>query len=238
MMARVSKAAGGGPKGSGPSPNAGRRLALFPLDNVVLLPGVVLPLHVFEPRYRQLTVDVLAGDRQIGMIAVRPEHAGEMAGDPPIYAIGCAGFVTEHRRLADGRYHLLLQGTKRFRVVREIPREGERLYRLAEIEPLEDVTGDAEKAEALRERTLELLVRLTERTLEPGQALDTARLRTLEIGQFANVISQSVNLPTPEKQSLLEAATLSERLERLVGALDFQLAWLTHAPDGGSGRVH
>jgi Lon protease-like protein len=172
------------------------------------------------------------------MIAVRPEHAHEMAGDPPLYAVGCAGFVTEHRRLPDGRYQMLLQGTQRFRVVREPPREGERLYRVAEVEPLEDDGGDGTRNGELRERAIELLIRLTERTLEEGQALDAVRLRALEIGRFANVISQSVNLPTPEKQSLLEADTVTERLERLVGALDFQLAWLAQAGDGGSERLH
>jgi Lon protease-like protein len=232
----VSDAAGGGP--TVPSSAPSRRLALFPLDNVVLLPGVVLPLHVFEPRYRQLAASVIAGDRQIGMIAVRPEHAHEMAGDPPLYGVGCAGFVTEHRRLPDGRYQMLLQGTQRFRVAREAPREGERLYRIAEIEPLEDDPGDATRNGELRGRAIELLIRLTERSLEAGQALDTERLRALDVGRFANVISQSVNLPTPEKQSLLEADTLTERLDRLVGALDFQLAWLAQASDGGPERLH
>ncbi|MEN8160719.1 MAG: LON peptidase substrate-binding domain-containing protein [Myxococcota bacterium] len=235
----MSDAPGGGPTGS---EQAGRRLPLFPLDNVVLMPGVVLPLHVFEPRYRQLSTDVLAGERRIGMIAVRPEHSHEMGGDPPLYEVGCAGFVTEHRRLPDGRFHLLLQGTERFRVLREIPREGDRLYRLAEIEPLEDEPGDVARAGSLRDRAIELLLRLTERTLPEDQALDAERLRALELAQFANVISQSVNLPAPEKQSLLEAATTSERLERLVGALDFHLAWLAQTPDpaagGGSERVH
>ena len=204
----------------------------------MLLPGVVLPLHVFEPRYRQLAADVLAGERRIGMIAVRPEHTHEMGGDPPLYDVGCAGFVTEHRQLPDGRYHMLLEGTERFRILREVPREGERLYRVAEVEALEETPGDAVQAEALRDRAIELLVRLTERTLEPDQALDTDRLRELAVGQFANVISQSVNLPAPEKQSLLEATTLSERLERLVSALDFHLTWLEQTGGSGSERVH
>jgi Lon protease-like protein len=230
----VSDAESGRPTGPAPS----RRLALFPLDNVVLLPGVVLPLHVFEPRYRQLAAAVVAADRQVGMIAVRPEHAHEMAGDPPLYGVGCAGFVTEHRRLPDGRYQMLLQGTQRFRVLQEPPREGERLYRIAEIEPLEDSPGDALRAEELRDGAIELLLRLTERTMEEGQALDVERLRALDVTQFANVISQSVTLPTPEKQSLLEADTVTERLERLVGALDFQLAWLSQPDDGGSERLH
>jgi Lon protease-like protein len=214
------------------------RIPLFPLENVVLLPELVVPLHVFEPRYRQLTAAVLAGDRCIGMVAVRPEHAQAMAGDPPLYGIGCAGFVSEHRRLPDGRYHLLLQGTHRFRILGELPRDGERLYRIAEAELLPEGTGDAARASALRDQVIELLVRLSERTLEPGQAIDVAKLRALELARFANAVSQSVNLPTREKQSLLEAATSEERLERLASTLDFQLAWLGRPDAEGSETLH
>jgi uncharacterized protein len=214
------------------------RIPLFPLGNVVLLPGVVVPLHVFEPRYRQLTADALTGDRRIGMIAVPPEHALQMGGDPPLYAVGCAGFVTEHRRLPDGRYHLLLQGTHRFRIVRELPREGERLYRVADTEALAESLGDAANALALRDRVIELLVHVSERTLEPGQAIDVAKLRALEIARFANAVSQSVNLPTREKQSLLEAESAAERLERLAGALDFHLAWLARPDAEGTETLH
>lgn len=214
------------------------RIPLFPLENVVLLPEVVVPLHVFEPRYRQLTAAALAGDRRIGMVAVRPEHAHAMAGDPPLYEIGCAGFVSEHRRLPDGRYHLLLQGTHRFRILGELPRDGERLYRIAEAELLPEAAGDAARASALRDQVIELLVRLSERTLEPGQAIDVAKLRLLELARFANAVSQSVNLPTREKQSLLEAASSEERLERLASALDFHLAWLARPDAEGSETLH
>ena len=214
------------------------RIPLFPLENVVLLPEVVVPLHVFEPRYRQLTAAALAGDRRIGMIAVRPEHAHEMAGDPPLYEVGCAGFVTEHRRLPDGRYHLLLQGTERFRILGELPRDGERLYRIADAEPLPEASGDPAHATALRDQVIELLVRLSERALEPGQAIDVAKLRALAVGRFANAVAQSVNLPTREKQSLLEAASSAERLERLASALDFQLAWRGRRDAEGSETLH
>ena len=197
-----------------------------------------MPLHVFEPRYRQLTADALTGDRRIGMIAVPPEHAHQMGGDPPLYAVGCAGFVTEHRRLPDGRYHLLLQGTHRFRIVRELPREGGRLYRVADTEALAESLGDAANALALRDRVIELLVHVSERTLEPGQAIDVAKLRALEIARFANAVSQSVNLPTREKQSLLEAESAAERLERLAGALDFHLAWLARPDAEGTETLH
>jgi Lon protease-like protein len=205
---------------------------------VVLLPELAVPLHVFEPRYRQLTADALASDRRIGMIAVRPEHAHDLSGDPPLYEVGCAGVVTEHRRLPDGRYHLLLQGTHRFRVVAELPPEGERLYRVADTERLVEAPGDGQRAAGLRDRVIELLVGLSERTLGRDQTIDVAKLRALELARFANAVSQAVNLPTREKQSLLEAASVEERLERLAGALDFQLAWLTRPAAGGSETVH
>jgi hypothetical protein len=212
------------------------RLPLFPLENVVLLPDAAVPLHVFEPRYRQLTAAALAGDRRIGMIAVRPEHAHEMAGDPPLYEVGCAGFVAEHQRLPDGRYHLLLRGTHRFRILHELPRETERLYRIAETEPLTEALGEPARAARARERVIELLGHLAERTL--GRGVDGAQLRALELARFASGVSQSVRLPVREKQALLEAPSVAEQLERLADALDFQLALLERAPASGSETVH
>jgi hypothetical protein len=214
------------------------KLALFPLENVVLLPEGVVPLHIFEPRYRQMMEDVLAADRRVGMVAVRPEHAHEMAGDPPLYAIGCAGFVSEYQRLADGRFHLLLRATHRFRIVRELPREAGRRYRVAEVEALEERLGDRARALAARERVIELLLRLSRRMLGPERSVDVAQLRALELGQLASGVAQSVGLPTREKQALLEANTLAERLESLVCALDFHLALLERTAAEGSGTVH
>jgi Lon protease-like protein len=218
--------------------SARAKLALFPLENVVLLPELALPLHVFEPRYRQLTADALASDRRIGMIAVRPEHAHDLSGDPPLYEVGCAGVVTEHRRLPDGRYHLLLQGTHRFRVIAELPRAAERLYRIAETEALAETPGDERRATELRERVIDLLIGLSERTRGQSQSIDEARLRALDLARFANGVSQAVNLPTREKQSLLEAESTEERLARLAGALDFQLAWRASPAAGGSETLH
>src|SRR5262249_5507316 len=111
-------------------------LALFPLANVVLFPRIHCPLHIFEPRYRQMTTDALAGSRQIGMATVRPEHAEQMSGDPPLFSIGCAGTIRRAQRYDDGRYDIVLFGTQRFRIEHEIPREGERLYRVARVELL------------------------------------------------------------------------------------------------------
>ena len=214
------------------------RLPLFPLENVVLLPEGTVPLHIFEPRYRQLMEDALAGDRRIGMVAVRPERAREMSGDPPTYEVGCAGFVAEHQRLADGRFHLLLRATHRFRIVRELPRDGSRLYRIAEVDPLEEPLGDRAAALRSRDRVIELLGQLAERMLGAEQSLDVESLRNLELAHFASGVAQSVALPTREKQALLEAPTVAARLEQLAGALDFHLALLARAPADGPETVH
>ena len=75
------------------------RLALFPLSNVVLFPRVKTPLHIFEPRYRQMTEAALDGDRRIGMVVVRPEHVEAIAGDPPLFEVGCEGVISDSKKL-------------------------------------------------------------------------------------------------------------------------------------------
>ena len=78
-------------------------------------PNVFLPLHIFEPRYRQMVADALAGDRIIGMVLLQPGYEDDYDGAPPVYAIGCAGLITHVERLADGRYNIVLRGLERFR---------------------------------------------------------------------------------------------------------------------------
>ena len=97
------------------------RIAVFPLSNVVLFPGVQTPLHLFEPRYRQMVRDVLADDRRICMAVVPPGHVAEMAGEPPVYPVACAGVIVRHQRLPDVRYNIVLAGQCRVRIVAEPP---------------------------------------------------------------------------------------------------------------------
>src|SRR5471032_3298722 len=110
-------------------------LPLFPLPNVVLFPNVFLPLHIFEPRYREMVADALASDRMIGMVLLRPGWDQDHEGRPAIYSIGCSGVLTHTERLPDGRYNLVLRGIERFRIVRE---DDARSYRRARIDPLVD----------------------------------------------------------------------------------------------------
>ena len=94
-------------------------LPLFPLPNVVLFPNVFLPLHIFEPRYREMVADAITGDRMIGMVLLRPGWEQDYDGRPPVYPIGCSGLITHVEQLADGRYNIVLRGFERFRILAE-----------------------------------------------------------------------------------------------------------------------
>jgi uncharacterized protein len=113
---------------------SGRRFVrLFPLPNVVLLPGTTIPLHVFESRYRRMLADALDSDRLIGMQLLKPGDSGDGA-RPAVYSVGCAGEVVHHEPLEDGRSNILLRGAFRYRIDSEPPTDTP--YRIAEITPI------------------------------------------------------------------------------------------------------
>lgn len=216
-------------------------LPIFPLSNVVLFPRLSTPLHLFEPRYRQLVREALAAGNRIGMVVVRPEFADEMPGDPPLYPVGCAGTIRESQRLPDGRYDIVLHGEVRFRILEEQPRDGRRLYRVARVAHLEDhhVAGDTERIARLRQSIIEdvgILVRRSQP--DRADALRPELFAGVDDVTFVNLLSNAFALPVEEKQALLEADSISERYARLASLLRFQRAELEAAGERGSGRLH
>ncbi len=200
-------------------------IALFPLSNVVLFPRVRTPLHIFEPRYRQMTEHALAGDRHVGMVLVDPERGAGMAGDPPIYRIGCAGIISAAQRLADGRFHLVLDGVWRFEIVEEPPRPPERLYRVARVERLPDTHGPDGRVAELRARVqdrVRRLLALADR--ERAREFTPELFHGMDDETYANTLANALALAAAEKQGLLEAAGVLARYERLEGLLAFRLA--------------
>ena len=118
-------------------PSPGLELVpLFPLPNVVLFPRAVLPLHVFEERYKAMTADALRGGRRVAMALLRPGWEKDYYSMPAIDPIVCVGQILAHEKLADGKYNFLLQGLYRARVTRE--RKTEKQYRIADVEPLRE----------------------------------------------------------------------------------------------------
>src|SRR5688572_23490168 len=108
-------------------------IPIFPLDKVVLFPNVFLPLHIFEPRYRAMVADTLAGDRIIGMVLLKPGFEADYEGRPPVYPIGCAGVITHSEPLPDGRFNIVLRGIEKFQITGE---DDSKAYRLAHVDPL------------------------------------------------------------------------------------------------------
>ena len=215
-------------------------LPIFPLSNVVLFPRVKTPLHLFEPRYRQLARDVLQGERRIGMVVVRPEHVAEMPGDPPIYPIGCAGVITESHRMPDGRYNIVLLGEHRVRVVGEEPRAEPRLYRIARVVRLEESYPDAERARVARLRaaiTADIAVLVRRAQPERSHALDPELFGGVDDETFVNAVANAFAFPTEEKQALLEAENVPERYARLASSLSFQRLEI-ESTAGGRRHLH
>jgi Lon protease-like protein len=124
------------------------RLSIFPLPGAVLYPGLQLPLHIFEPRYRALVSDALARDRRIAMI--QPQGREEGA---PLFSVGCVGKIAQFEALEDGRYNLVLEGEARFRLLREI--DAATPFRQVEAElladPADEVLSAVERASFERE---------------------------------------------------------------------------------------
>ena len=197
-------------------------IPLFPLPNVVLFPGACLPLHVFEPRYRAMVSDVLAGDRLIGLVLLQHGWEEDDEGHPPVYPVGCAGLVTHADRLEDGRYDIVLCGLEKFRIVTELNETGlslARPYRVARIEPLPEPFQAGER-DAIQEgrRRLEafLATRVTgdgrHGLLPPG----------IPDGDLINALSQHLALEPLEKQALLERDGLLARCRSLVELLEMK----------------
>src|SRR5262245_6226078 len=138
---------------------------LFPLPNVFLFPGCVMPLHVFEPRYRQMIEDLLDGPGQIVMGTVPEEHANALAGSPPVRTIAGLGEICRHERLPDGRFLVWLFGLSRVKIEEE---PSTRLYRRVRIEPLLETAPPKEREALLRERLRHaILARCDEATTLP-----------------------------------------------------------------------
>jgi Lon protease-like protein len=216
-------------------------LPIFPLSNVVLFPRVQTPLHLFEPRYRQLARAVIEGERRIGMVVVRPEHVSDMPGDPPIYPIGCTGLVTEHNRMPDGRYNLVLQGQHRFRVIEEVPRPEERLYRVARVVRLEDTYPDEEheRVARLRASLIESVGAIVRHTQpERAGAFDPSLFEGVDDESLVNTLANAFAFPVEEKLELIEADSIPERFARLAGVLSFRRAELESEAGSGGSTIH
>jgi hypothetical protein len=201
-------------------------LPLFPLPTVVLFPNVFLPLHIFEPRYRQMVADALAGDRIIGMVLLRPGYEDDYDGRPPVYDTGCSGLITHAEKLDDGRYNLILRGIEKFTISGEEAPAAGRLYRSAVITPVDESVRPSERDQLKqeRQRLLSLLAPLfangIEHSLPPAMPDE----------DLVNALAQYLEFDPAEKLALLQRQGALARCRSMVELLEMK------AMDSGAGE--
>ncbi|HEX8669410.1 MAG TPA: LON peptidase substrate-binding domain-containing protein [Allosphingosinicella sp.] len=190
------------------------RVAVFPLAGALLFPRMHLPLHIFEPRYRAMVRDVLAGDRLIGMIQPR-----DQAEPPALFETGCLGRIVGTEELDDGRFNITLEGLSRFRIVREV--DADTLYRQVEADSsgFSDF-GEPEPLGLAQRAEIEQEARRYADAL--GYSVDWEAVSRLDDEMLVNAIAQVAPFDVGSKQALLEAADIAARCELLVQFMQFQ----------------
>ena len=196
------------------------RVSIFPLPGALLLPGMELPLHRFEPRYRAMIHDAMARDRRIGMIQPRGEGA-----KPALYDVGCLGRISEFEVLDDGRFNIILEGLARFRVIRELDVTTQFRQIEADVEqaPEDEVLHAVERA-ALEQESRRFAEAL-------GYVVDWTAVSRLDDMSLVNGIAQIAPFDPAAKQTLLEADTLNERCDRIIQLMQI---FGRMEPDGGA----
>ena len=201
-------------------------LRIFPLAQTVLFPGTRVPLFIFEPRYRAMVRHSREHDQRIAMVTVRPEAVAEIAGNPPIFSVGCSGALLDCQEHADGTFNIVLGGSHRVRVRRELPMAGTPPYRIAQVEQLEDPLSPGDEAElALLRGEIHTLLR----DLLPPQDHRNSQLWLERLfahddhALVVNSLCQSLGFSPIEKQGLLEAPGVRARFDQLAELLRFRI---------------
>jgi len=198
-------------------------IPLFPLPQTVFYPNTLLPLHIFEPRYRQMVADALAGGRKIGMVLLLPGWEDSYFAEPKIAAVGCVGEIEKHVRLEDGKYNMALKGLSRFQIVGET--EG-KPYRRAKIELLPEINDQSLTTgpNPLKEELIRHCYQYT-RILPAGEnfkkEMNLSACKTLS--HLTDQITYQLNLTVEQKQKLLEEQDVLSRIEAIHRALKMKM---------------
>ena len=190
---------------------------IFPLPEVTLFPRTLLPLHIFEARYRAMVSDALARDRRVCMVQLRPGYEANYAGKPDVQAVGGLGEIVSCERLATGRYDLVLRGEARVRLLQERP--SDTLYRVVVAERMPDVAPAGDVAPLL-DRVRSACRALLGVLGRPLDFLDAALADGQAPGAVADRIAAGVLPGAAVRQELLEMPEVDLRLNRLVLALE------------------
>jgi Lon protease-like protein len=200
-----------------PSPLEGfaGHVRLFPLPNLVMFPHVIQPLHIFEPRYRQMTRDALAGDRLLTLVLLRPGWEADYEGHPALFSVACVARIIAEQRMDDGRFNLLVRGLSRAHILEE--ETTAKSYRGARVQLL----ADADPEDPRRERDLrrKLAARVPGCFPAQGELLEQLNklLKSdLQLGALCDIVAFALALEVPVKQQLLEEPRVERRARRIL----------------------
>ncbi len=192
---------------------------LFPLPNLVFYPQVMQPLHIFEPRYRQMTADALAGDRLIALVLPKPGWEADYAGAPLLHSVACLGKIVADQKMEDGRYNILMRGLGRVQILHEIPHS--KMYRKAKVELLAEVPVSEPIAERRLRRQLSKLVPKLFSSQDEVKVQFRKLLKSdLSLGALCDIFTFALPLDMEFKQTLLEELEVEARLRRLFDFLE------------------
>jgi len=183
---------------------------LFPLGNVVLFPRVLLPLHIFEPRYRQMTADALASDSLITMVLLKDGPEAELTERPALHSIACLGKIIADKRLEDGRFNILLRGLSRARILSEL--DTGKLYRSARVELLKD-TGvpSSEQTRAYRENLSPLVSKWLAALGLASEQVASLFQEEMPLGSLLDILGFALPVAVGFKQDLLQELDVESR---------------------------
>jgi Lon protease-like protein len=205
-----------------PQVNLPEILPVFPLTGVMLLPGTVLPLHIFEPRYRNMVEDALNGDKIFGMIQPfmpqddnRGPQPGAADSAPDLYKVGCAGYIEKSEKLPDGRFFVQLKGINRFRFSEELSLQ--RGYR--RVKAIYREFPDANLEQGWQCRRAAVLEALAVYGNAHGMQVRPDHADRFADLELVNLLGVSLPFHPAEKQALIEAATMKDREAMLIDLL-------------------
>lgn len=186
---------------------------VFPLPNLVMFPSLVQPLHVFEPRYRQMAIDALAGNRMIALALLKPGYeANYDTKECEIHPIVCVGRITNEEHLGDGRYNFLLRGISRAVVSEEV--ESDKLYRMAKVELQSSVeTNMATEDLAVAKRELIQEIERLIPSLSKEPAFPEVFSQKIELGALCDLVTFSSGVSPELAQAVLEELDIGKRFE-------------------------
>jgi uncharacterized protein len=194
-------------------------IPLFPLPNLVFFPRTYVPLHIFEPRYREMVQAAAASHRMVGMVLLKEGWETDYEGAPAIFAMGCVGRMMNVQLLSDGRLNILLQGLRRFEIEHEVGAESYRQGRIV----LRDLSQpDAALPPEIRREIVTVVAGFI-RNREDGMALSAMLKQPIHDDVLVQNLSFALDFTPLEKQFLLESDSLIQQARRLLDLLHFKL---------------